>query len=60
MTNNDLNNMTVNNKQEYNPEQPTSLDDTDAEINLALEKNKRKIQQTQVVESVRTSDLDQV
>ena len=43
MTNNDLNNMTVNNKQEYNPEQPTSLDDTDAEINLALEKNKRKI-----------------
>lgn len=60
MTNNDLNNITVNNKQEYNPEQPTSLDDTDAEINLALEKNKRKIQQTQVVESVRTSDLDQV
>ena len=60
MTNNDLNNMTVNNKQEYNPEQPTSLDDTDAEINLALEKNTRKIQQTQVVESVRTSDLDQV
>ena len=59
MTNNDLNNITVNNKQEYNPEQPTSLDDTDAEINLALEKNKRKIQQTQV-ESVRTSDLDQV
>ena len=59
MTNNDLNNITVNNKQEYNPEHPTSLDDTDAEINLALEKNKRKIQQTQV-ESVRTSDLDQV
>jgi hypothetical protein len=43
MTNNDLNNITVNNKQEYNPEHPTSLDDTDAEINLALEKNKRKI-----------------
>lgn len=43
MTNNDQNNFSLNNKLEYNPEHPTNLDDTDADINLALEKNKRKI-----------------